>query len=534
VSPFSNAGTVATDTWTACGDVPTLNPPIDPQGFTDGAGTFGMTVTATEFDGAVVEFWQAVEDSPGAGTFGSFALVAVKTSELAGPTTYQSVAPNDGLTYQIKALHARTGWTDSAYTAVVTVDPWGDPVTPPPNNALSQSTDTFPLYLGGIGGSIELVGLLNGRLAVKYSVDDWATDAFLDSDGDDEGPYAPLEEATTVEGPWATMDAAARANIRFRLVAVEEDGTETIIGLPTRSAKNCAGYKYVRLVVEVDPAGTVTTDPVIWNAFLEFAAVAQQVAEPPEDPEDPPAEGTPPNDYPVSRALRWWAICDQDATFSSDGTGLKICDALGDLSGNNHDLASAVSGSAVKKLTDADGAAIPQINGRDPLSFKDAYLEWATDLFDAMTEGELFLVVKGNAGDPATNDRNHSWTFGTHTGPGNQPRWALSTGGGADTGEIREDFGSTVIHATGDVTGALDDWRIYNVRAKDGHFSIYLDGVEEYSTGTNTVAFSATPKLGSRSENSHFHFAEGAIHETLLTTAERALVLAKLQERWAL
>jgi hypothetical protein len=539
ISPFSGAGTVATDTWTACGDTPVLDPPIDPEGFTNGAGTYGMTVTATEIP-SNTEFAEAVETAVGAGTYGAFTTVAAPISQQVGPTTYTSFAPNDGLRRQIKARHTRAGWTASAYTAVVTVDPWGDPVTPPPGNALSQATDTFPLILNGIGRTVEWAGLLSGGLALQYSDDEAATWQFFNESAPGayavgDGPFVSLEAEGVQEGPWLEMVTEARINLWWRLVQVESDGTVTAIAA-TDNAKLCAGYKYVRLIANVDTAGTVTTDPITRNLYVEFAAVAQQVVDPPEDPENPPgvAGCSGLDEYPVERALETWHLCDC-GTFTTDGTGLKIADTITDLSGNGNDLeANLGAGSAVKRITDADGAAIAQVNGRDPLSFKDAFLEWPTSLFTGWTEGELFVVVRGNTGDPATNDRTFSWTMGTHTGPGNQPRWALSTGGGADTGEIREDFGSTVIHATGDITGALDDWRIYNVRAKDGHFSIHLDGVEEYSTGTNTAAFSTAPKMGSRSENSHIHVAEIAIHSALLTTAERALVLAALQDRWGL
>jgi hypothetical protein len=124
--------------------------------------------------------------------------------------------------------------------------------------------------------------------------------------------------------------------------------------------------------------------------------------------------------------------------------------------------------------------------------------------------------------------------MGPHAGPNNQSRWALSTGGGALTGEIREDFGSDTIRATGDIVGVdLTDWHIYNVRATTGSLIIALDEVVVGSTG-NVVAWSSAPKMGSRSENSHVHVAEIAIHNVILTSAERAAVVAKLRDRWGL
>jgi hypothetical protein len=414
-------------------------------------------------------------------------------------------------------------------SAAVLSDSWTfiDPETVA-ESALVQTTDTVMLWSEETAKT--LTGITSGRLAYQYSLDGASGWDFIDGV---DGPYVSLETAGMQRGAWVTPEAgftSGNVDVALRVVTVEPDTTVAVLGDAWRLWKFPVGIRSVRIGTEVSVAGNVVTDPQIKNVWVEFNASAPTV-EPPPDPEEPPAvtgcSGL--DEYPVERALIAWHLCDC-GTFSSDGTGLKIADEITDLSGNNNDLvANFGAGSSVKRITDADGAAISTLNGRNPLSFKDAFLEWPTSLFTGMTEGELWVVVRSNSGDPGTSSRDYSWTMGTHTGPGNQPRWALS-----DTGEIREDFGSTVIHATGDVTGSLASWRIYNVRATGGHFSIWVDGVEEYSTGTNTVAFSTAPKMGSRSENSHIHVAEIAIHSALLTTVERAAVLAALEARWAL
>jgi hypothetical protein len=534
ISPFSGAGTVATDTWTACGDVPTLNPPIDPLGFTNGAGTYGMEVTGTEFPSNTV-FEEAIETAAGSGTYGAYSVVA-SPATTAGRIHFESFRASDALTVRIRAKHTRSGWTDSAYTTPVIVDPWGDPNPIPPGGGVAPGvvTDTFSFFLGDDEHDYELTDFasaetaitpiwrgyknltgakfarLEGRVTVAgssgseiyctYSLDDG--DTWEDALDGDAGPTLPLDVADDVKS--------------FAVVAIEAEAQgEVLLGVWGRG-------------------GDGSADPCVARVRIEFLAKGEAV-ELPDDTGDQGTTGCSGLDtYAVSRGLEAWHLCDC-GTFSSDGTGLKICQSLSDLTDNGNDLVADLAlGSSVKRITDADGAAIAQLNGRDVLSFKDAFLEWPTDLFDGFTEGELFVVVRSNSGDPGTSSRDYSWTMGTHTGPGNQPRWALSTGGGANTGEIREDFGSTSIHATGDVTGSLASWRIYNVRATAGHFSIYVDEVEEYSTGVNTVAFSTAPKMGSRSENSHIHVAEIAIHNVILTSAERAAVVAKLRDRWGL
>jgi hypothetical protein len=534
ISPFSGAGTVATDTWTACGDVPVLNPPIDPLGFTNGAGTYGMEVTGTEFPSNTV-FEEAIETAAGSGTYGAYSVVA-SPATTAGRIHFESFRASDALTVRIRAKHTRSGWTDSAYTTPVIVDPWGDPNPIPPGGGVAPGvvTDTFSFFLGDDEHEYELTNFAEAETAVTpiwrgyknltdaqfarlegrvteagnagaelyctYSLDDG--DTWEDALDGDAGPTLPLDVADDVKS--------------FAVVEVEEAAQGEV------------------LLAVFGRGGNGTADPVVTRVRIEFLAKGEAV-ELPDDTGDQGATGCSGLDtYPVSRGLEAWHLCDC-GDFSSDGTGLKIADRVYDLTDNSNDLVADLAlGSSVKRITDADGAAVAQLNGRDVLSFKDAFLEWPTDLFDGFTEGELFMVVRGNAGDPATNDRNYFHMMGPHTGPNNQARWALDTGGGANTGEIVENFGSDTLRATGGLPGVtLTDWHIYNVRATTGSLIIALDEVVVGSTG-NVVAWSSAPRMGSRSENSHVHVAEIAIHNVILTTTERDAVVAKLRDRWAL
>jgi hypothetical protein len=99
-----------------------------------------------------VEFAVAVEDSPGAGTYGAFTTVGIVVVQPNGQARITlGPAPNDGRTYQIKARHVAPGWTPSAYTEPVIVDPWGATVTPPSFGVLVQATDTVPIWYGIAG-----------------------------------------------------------------------------------------------------------------------------------------------------------------------------------------------------------------------------------------------------------------------------------------------------------------------------------------------------------------------------------------------
>jgi hypothetical protein len=108
-----------------------LTAPTNPQGFTDGNGTYGLKVTASVLPSRV-SFMQAVEDSVGAGTYGTPVEVG-NIASVAGASAcvVTLTRPNDGLRVQLTAHHEKSGYSDSADTAAVTLDPWETTATVP-------------------------------------------------------------------------------------------------------------------------------------------------------------------------------------------------------------------------------------------------------------------------------------------------------------------------------------------------------------------------------------------------------------------
>jgi hypothetical protein len=425
-------------------------------------------------------------------------------------------------------------------SAAMLTDVWTfiDPETVA-ETALVQTTDSVVLWAATIDADEELVDIKTGRLAYQYSLDGSSGWDFIDGV---DGPYVSLETSGMQRGAWIVPEAgftSGNVDVALRVVTVEPDGTVAVLANSRRMWKYPVGVKGVRIGSEVKTAGTVTVDPIIENVWVEFNAAAPTV-EPPPDPEEPDAvESTcnPAITYPVQRALLFWGYSDC-GTFQNDGTGLKNVDQIDDHSGlANHLSGGAVSGAWVRRLNRAeDASAISAVNGFNPIQFRDAWLQFPTDLFDGVTEGEMFHVIRADNSDPAAlgaRDYFHQ------LGPSDDARLAESTGGGADTGRVREDFGSTVLRDTGDFPGTLDGWFIYNVRATAGHYSIYkyttAGGAQvAYSSGTNTVSFSAAPRLGNRGQNSDYLWLSGAIHSGLLTTDERASVIATFLTRYAI
>lgn len=133
--PYAGASSYATVAVNTSGAAATLDPPTDPRAFSMADGTFGMDVIAVEFP-SEVEFQVKL----GAGAFDTAAIL---TSVAGGRTVYTDFATNDGITRTLRARHVSTGYTASAWTLEVTVEPWTD--QPPP-----EDPDGYvPVAVGG-------------------------------------------------------------------------------------------------------------------------------------------------------------------------------------------------------------------------------------------------------------------------------------------------------------------------------------------------------------------------------------------------
>lgn len=144
-------------TFTAGATTVTLTAPVAQVGYAGSVdpvtgvpqrdGVYGLAVAATVIPG-FVEFWEALETGVGAGTYGSYALIATEPSVQGNWTKCRMVAPNDGLRRSLKARHVRDGATESSYCTAVVVTPWTPlslPAIPLPTLALSP-TPGVPNY----------------------------------------------------------------------------------------------------------------------------------------------------------------------------------------------------------------------------------------------------------------------------------------------------------------------------------------------------------------------------------------------------
>jgi hypothetical protein len=127
-------------TFTTAAPQATAATPLNPAGFAgriteDGMlrvdGTYGIEVTPTEFPSTIV-MESAVETALGSGVPGGFVyaghdIASVASNDVINRTRIAAVAANDNLKRFVRAYATRRGAINSAYTAAITIFPWGEP-----------------------------------------------------------------------------------------------------------------------------------------------------------------------------------------------------------------------------------------------------------------------------------------------------------------------------------------------------------------------------------------------------------------------
>lgn len=109
-----------------------------------------------------------------------------------------------------------------------------------------------------------------------------------------------------------------------------------------------------------------------------------------------------------------------------------------------------------------------------------------------LTRGEAFIRVKKTT-YPSAYTGGGLWWLGDETG---------STSGDtyfADSTTVLDSFGAPARRSFTPTVG-LDSFRTYHVRSTSANWTAWLDGVQQYTTASNTVSFAvATPYLGTTS-----------------------------------
>jgi hypothetical protein len=204
------------------------------------------------------------------------------------------------------------------------------------------------------------------------------------------------------------------------------------------------------------------------------------------------------------------------ATASNDPMG-----RWADQSGNGRHFNQTTSGfKPLLQLNVVNSRPVIRFDGTDDL------LNGPT--FAALTEGEVFIVVKIDTDPPGLSAQCGLWDFGSAGLAGVFP---------FTDGVIYEAWGTDTRKTTVDPTPALTSFRLYNVRSASGAFSTHLDGTQLFTTAINTPGFTTTTRIGRGSAVDNFldgDIAEVIIYNAVLAAGNRTSIHTYIANRYGL
>lgn len=158
--------------------------------------------------------------------------------------------------------------------------------------------------------------------------------------------------------------------------------------------------------------------------------------------------------------------------------------------------------------------SVSAINGRPAIKFESAQ----SDFFNlptlaTVTQGEIFAVLRGSS--PTSTASTGLWRFGNSSN--SHYPWT--------DGRIYDEFGTNV-RKDNILPGSLTQPRIYSVRSFPSRWENKLDGATLFTTGSNTVSFPTTPRIGSNAGGIFFEglMSEVVFYSQALNTAQRLIV----------
>jgi alpha-tubulin suppressor-like RCC1 family protein len=145
------------------------------------------------------------------------------------------------------------------------------------------------------------------------------------------------------------------------------------------------------------------------------------------------------------------------------------------------------------------------------------------------TAGEMFVVMRTSATQP-------DWPGFMTIGTGGEP-WSGGSAYPSQSGTITDDFGSNTQHGTPKPIQDLSQLHIYNAVSTATEWTDRVNGLLHFTTATNTVSFSSSPRLGYGygAVTSGFFagdFAEILIFDRALSIADRKSVEAYLSSKY--
>lgn len=150
------------------------------------------------------------------------------------------------------------------------------------------------------------------------------------------------------------------------------------------------------------------------------------------------------------------------------------------------------------------------------------------DSFTALTQAELFVIIKSP--NPSTSPSFHNM----HNDSASLAVFPFSDG------NIYDSWGSNLRKATGaPVQSITSQLVLYNVRSAAGAWSSYINGQQQFTTASNTVAFNNAPAVGRSTAGATTRYFEGLIARYMVfknvqTSTVRAQIHQYLRLRYGL
>lgn len=166
------------------------------------------------------------------------------------------------------------------------------------------------------------------------------------------------------------------------------------------------------------------------------------------------------------------------------------------LTANDNDaIETWTSRTGINNATQATAASRPtykiNMSGGQPALFFDGndLMVFSGSIISGTPNGFATFIYKLNA-DPPAAAATAGAVLGDFGSAGDANHWPFTDG------NIYDDFGSTSRKNAGNPTPSLASFRLISQHSAASDFVINIDGVQFYSTASNTVGWSGTQKIG--------------------------------------
>jgi hypothetical protein len=162
---------------------------------------------------------------------------------------------------------------------------------------------------------------------------------------------------------------------------------------------------------------------------------------------------------------------------------------------NDDAIGTWTSRTGINDATQATAASKPtykvNMSGGQPALYFDGndLMGFASSIISGTPDGFATFIYKVNA-DPATDNLTSGAPLGDFGSAILANHWPWMDG------NIYDDFGTTSRKTAGNPTPSLASFRLISQHSAANDFVINIDGVQFYSTATNTVGWSGTQKIG--------------------------------------